>query len=402
MSVGRNPIIRKIKGALKKNANIKEAGRAVLDAWRGLYMRWAMLTGKIDKNKVVFSCLMARTYGDNLKPISEMLHEMRPEAKIVWMFRDCAAKKDIVPDYVIMRDPISLAGLKEYATARVWVDNFTLRSYYKRKIGRQFYLNTWHGDRAFKKYAYDAFPDGPKRIEETCDIILAGSEFGKKVMRSAFRYNGELLTAGSPRNDCLVNWDPAHAAAIREKLGIAQDTKLLIYCPTFRDSSINEKFHAGVDLEKALTDLERVTGDRWKCLFRAHHLAVGGLDISANDRFIDMSKYEDMADLLVISDALITDYSSAAMDFCLLGKPVFIYQDDLEDYTTKDRQLHFRMEDSPFLVAHDQAELTRLIETTDAEKARENCKAICDFFGFIETGEAAKRSCEQIIKWMDL
>ena len=260
-----------------------------------------------------------------------------------------------MPDYVEMCDPITLKGLREYATARVWVDNFTLRPYYRRKIGRQFYLNTWHGDRAFKKYAYDAFPDGPKRVEETCDLMLAGSEFGKKVMRSAFRYNGELLTAGSPRNDCLVNWDAEKAAAIRDRLNIPRDVKLLIYCPTFRDSTINEAFRGGVDLEKALDDLERRTGDRWLCLFRAHHLAYGGLALTENERFLDMTKYEDMADLLMISDALITDYSSAAMDFCLLGKPVFIYQDDLEDYTSHDRQLHFRMEDSPFLVAHDQA-----------------------------------------------
>lgn len=401
MSLGRNPIIVKIKGILKKNAGIKDAGRAVLDAWRGAYMRFARAVYPHDSKKVVFSCLISRTYGDNLKPISEMLHEMRPDANIVWMFRDCAAKKSIVPDYVTMRDPISLAGLRDYATARVWVDNFTLRSYYKRKIGKQFYLNTWHGDRAFKKYAYDAFPDGPKRIEETCDAMVAGSEFGKKVMRSAFRYKGELITAGCPRNDCLVNPDPAKIAEIRRMLGISDGVKLLIYCPTFRDSTINQKFRAGVDLEKALDDLERVTGDKWQCLFRAHHLAVGGLDLSANDRFLDMSKYEDMADLLLISDALITDYSSAAMDFCLKGKPVFIYQDDIESYTSNDRQLHFRMEDSPFLVAHTQEELTRLIETTDAAKARENCDAIAAFFGFIETGAATRACCEKIIEWLD-
>lgn len=398
--MGRNRIITGIKRKLKKNAALKDAGRAALDAWRGLYIRAARAIHGIDGNKVVFSCFISRTYGDNLKPISETLHEMRPETKIVWMFREPESKKDIVPDYVELRDPITLKGLREYATARVWVDNFTLRPYYRRKIGEQFYLNTWHGDRAFKKYAYDAFPDGPKRVEETCDLMLAGSEFGKRVMRSAFRYKGELLCAGSPRNDCLVNWDAERAGAIRDGLGIPRDLKLLIYCPTFRDSSINEAFRGGVDLEKALNDLERKTGARWLCLFRAHHLAYGGLALTENERFLDMTNYEDMADLLMISDALITDYSSAAMDFCLLGKPIFIYQDDLDAYTANDRQLHFRMEDSPFLVAHDQAELTSLIERTGDDEARENCRDICEYFGFMETGEAAKRCCDRIIQWM--
>ena len=390
-----------MKQALKHNRWLFDSALWVLEGFRSCYMAAARAILPHDSDKIVFSSLMARTYGDNLKPISEMLHEMRPQANIVWMFREPDSKKAIVPEYVKLCRVDSLKGLAEYATARVWVDNFTLRRYYKRRMGKQFYLNTWHGDRAFKKFAYDAFPDSPRRIEETCDIMLAGSEFGKKLMRSAFRYNGELLVAGGPRNDCLVNWDPSHAASIREKLGIAPQTKLLIYCPTFRDHTINQAFKGGIDLERALDDLERVTGEEWKCLFRAHHLAAGGLALKEGGRLIDMSKYEDMADLLVISDALVTDYSSAAMDFCLLGKSVYIYQDDLEDYTTNDRALHFRMEDSPFWVAHDQSELTALIESATAESAAENCQAICDYFGFIETGEATKRCCEKIIEWME-
>lgn len=392
--------MRRIKDLLKHNRQAFSAALSLLEGARGLTLRAARTFKGIDANKVVFSSLIARTYGDNLKPISEMLHAMRPETDIVWMFRD-VSKKAIVPDYVRVVKAESAAALREYGTAKVWVDNFTLRRYYRHKKGRQFYMNTWHGDRAFKKYAYDAFPDSPRRVEEDCDIMLAGSEFGKKVMRSAFRYNGELLVAGSPRNDCLVNWTPEAADALRDKMGISRNVKLLIYCPTFRDSTINEAFKGGIDLEKMLDDLERVTGDEWKCLFRAHHLARGGLALNESGRLIDMSGYEDMADLLMISDALVTDYSSAAMDFCLLGKPVYIYQDDIDDYTSNDRQLHFPMETSPFWTAHDQEELTALIEATTEENARENCRAICDFFGFIETGRATEKCCEQIIKWLD-
>ena len=115
---------------------------------------------------------------------------------------------------------------------------------------------------------------------------------------------------------------------------------------------------------------------------------------------LDMTGYEDMADLLLISDALITDYSSAAMDFCLLNRPIFLYQDDLEDYTHNDRGLHFSMEDSPFLVAKNQRELTELIEKTGPEQAAENCRAIEAFFGFHETGRATEKVCEKIMEWM--
>ena len=401
MSIGRNPLITKLTVYFKRKGALKVVTRWLLETGRTLYIRLTRLFRGIDRDKIVFSSLMARSYSDNLKPISECLHEMRPQAKIVWMFRDPEGKKGVVPDYVIRRDPISLAGLREYATARVWVDNFTLGHYLKRRIGSQFYINTWHGDRAFKKIAYDAFPDQRIRIEETCDLVLAGSTFGEKMMRSAFRYSGDMLVAGSPRNDCLVNYDPQRALKIREKLNIAPDTKLLIYCPTFRDALKWKAFENTLNLEQALDDLERVTGEKWECLFRAHHLALGGLAIKEGGRLRDVTSYEDMADLLQISDALLTDYSSAAMDFCLLEKPIFLYQDDVEDYTTNNRQLYHPMEELPFLVAHNQAELTALIEQTDSEKARENCRAIMDFYGFRESGEATRRVCERIIRWME-
>ena len=189
------------------------------------------------------------------------------------------------------------------------------------------------------------------------------------------------------------------AAAIK-KIGVEEGTRLLIFCPTFRDSSRQTALKSGVDLEKALDDLERVTGAKWKCLFRAHHLHTAGLALKESGRMLDMTGYEDMADLLLISDALITDYSSAAMDFCLLNRPIFLYQDDLEDYTHNDRGLHFSMEDSPFLVAKNQRELTELIEKTGPEQAAENCRAIEAFFGFHETGRATEKVCEKIMEWM--
>lgn len=384
-----------------KRSPVKGIGRFFLETFRTLYMLANRAIRGIDRDKIVFSSFNARTYGDNLKPVSEKLHEMRPKAKIVWMFREPASKKALVPDYVALRDPISLAGLREYATARAWVDNFTLPRYLKRRIGSQFYLNTWHGDRAFKKIAYDAFPERRLRIEETCDLMLAGSEFGKRMMRSAFRFEGELLAAGGPRNDALVKNDQAQKAAIREKLSVPADAKLCIYCPTFRDSTRLVAFHCPIDLEAALDALEKKTGDKWLCLFRAHQLAKGGLDLKSGGRLLDATGYEDMADLLLVSDALITDYSSAAMDFALTGRPIFLYQDDVDEYVARDRRLYFDVADSPFLVARDMEGLLKLIEETDDRAARENCAAIMDYFGFIETGRATERVCERIVQWME-
>lgn len=401
MALGRLKPIYRLKTIVKRREGVIKASlRWCLETYRTLYMRLCRVFLGVDKNKIVFSCFNARSYGDNLKPISEALHDIMPGADIVWAFRDPKGKKAVIPEYVRAVDPITLNGLRQYATARVWVDNFTLPRFYKRRMGAQFYLNTWHGDRAFKKIAYDMFPNRRLRLEESCDIMLAGSEFGVKLIKSAFRYKGEILCEGCPRNDILVKNDADKKHAVRKTLGIPDGARLMIYAPTFRDYKRGDKIDTGVDLPRALSALEKSTGDNWLCLFRAHHLALGGLNIEESDKLINVMRYEDMADLLLISDAIITDYSSSAMDFAILGGRVLIYQADIDDYIARNRELYYRMEDTPFLTAKNNDELEEIILRLDDALARENCARIAEYFGFKETGRAAEAAAQRIAEWM--
>ena len=366
---------------------------------RNVQMRRVYRRGRIDPMKVVFSSFRAATYSDNPKCISEKLHEMYPQAKIVWLLADPKAKRDIVPDYVRIVKGEFDSFMPELATARVWVDNFAKFPYLYLDREKQVYLNTWHGDRAFKKIGYDVVEKQDYRLEQDCHAMIAGSDFGAKMMRSAFAFKGDLLDYGCPRNDRLVNYSQAEADAIRDRLGISRDVRLLLYAPTFRDSIANDKAQsATMDLKRTLSALEQKTGEKWMCLFRAHYLQLLGLDLKeSQDRLIDMTRYEDMSDLLLISDALLTDYSSCAMDFCLLGRPIYLFQSDIEEYTTKDRAMYFDMKDTPFFVASTQAELEALIARVDADMARENCRQICDYFGFHETGRATEEVCKYLI-----
>lgn len=351
----------------------------------------------IDHRKIVFMSFRGRSYNDNPRVISERLHERCPEAKIVWIFKDNVYQemKKIVPDYVQCLNTSARRRLIELATARVWVDNFTkdlfLRNHPR---GRQFYIQTWHGDRPIKKICYDL--NTPfYRIEEECDLVLTGSELGQKVYRTAFRYKGEYMNMGSPRNDILVRNDPIEAAAVREKLGVEPDTKLLLYAPTYRETSDIIPKEAQMDLQRTL-DLLESRGEKWKCLYRAHYLSKG-IDIDSDARLIDVSQYDNMSDLLLISDMLLTDYSSCAMDFCLLDRPVFMFMADYDDYLAS-REVYYDPHDTPLLIAHTQAELENLIRTTDAKAAKANCAAIRQWYGITETGHATDAVCDYIIE----
>jgi len=352
----------------------------------------------IDRNKVVFQSFSGRSYSDNPRIISERLHERRPQTEIVWLFRGPALRdvRDRVPDYVRCMDKYSRRSWIELATARVWVDNFTkaveLRGFPR---DRQFYVQTWHGDRPIKKIGYDATDSMPYRLEEECSLVVTGSEFGKRMYRTAFRYGGEYLNVGAPRNDILARNDPADVARVRAKIGVPEGVKLLLYAPTYREDYGAIRKEAQMDLGRVLKLLER-DGDRWLCLYRAHYLSAG-IDMDAvKDRLIDMTRYEDMSELLLVSDMLLTDYSSCAMDYCLLDRPVFMYMADYDEYMAS-RPLYYDPHDTPLLIAHDQRQLEALILATDAGAAARNCADIRAWYGMNETGRATDAVCDYII-----
>lgn len=397
-------IYQNIRKRVLENERIYPLAWKMVHAYRTLLMKTAQMVKGIDGNKVTFSSFQAKAYNDNPRYISEMLHQMRPDTKIVWLWRkDVNLEKLATPDYVRNVYAISFRGLLEQATARVWVDNVK-KSESLYISPKQFYVNTWHGDRGFKRVGADNNKLNMRhpRLEKKCSMMLAGSDFGENVYRTAFDYQGEVMKAGCPRNDLLINPDPAVADKVRKGLGIPADARVLIYAPTFRDTSRKDKQHSGLDILRTLKCFEETTGEKWVCLFRAHYMASQGLDFEQlKGRIIDATRWPEMAELLLIGDALISDYSSCTCDFTLTRRPAFLYIEDLDDYTGKDRELYFDLEKSPFLLARNMEELEALIRTTDAEKAREVAQQLDAFYKTCETGHATRSACEYIIDKLD-
>ena len=380
---------------------IREQLRELKKLYRRASIWFYRVRDGVDKDKVVFSSFQGRNYNDNPRFISERLHERCPQAKIVWLFRLDAIPhaREIVPDYVKIVRARTTEAFHELATARVWVDNFTKNNLLRHKKGQQFYIQTWHGDRPVKKICYDEpeWSKKPYRIEERADRVLTGSTFGEKLYRTAFRYHGEYIAEGAPRNDMLVRCDPDEIRAVRQKLGIPEGVKLLMYAPTYRDYDVVVPKRAQMDLSRTLDALEKKTGDRWLCLFRAHYKSEG-IDLDAvKDRIVDVTHYDEMADLLLAADMVLTDYSTAATDFILSNRPALFFVADWAEYTAS-RQVYYDVHDAPFLLAEDQPALEKLIEGLTEEKILQNCRDICRYFGIYETGRATDAVCDYIIE----
>ena len=359
-----------------------------------------MQMGGIRKNTVTFISF-GGGYACNPRAVSEALHAADASVEIRWILSK--DKAGSVPDYVqVVPKESESAFLRALATTPVLVTNSVLPLVHKAE--GQMFIQLWHGDKAFKKILYDVTSDRKSPVYESfdgyCDLAVTGSEYGERQFRSAFRYRGRILKKGTPRDDCLINPDPDRVSEIRQRLGVPSDTSILLYAPTLRRQYANsgEKQEIQeIDLAHTLTKLTEKTGKIWVCAVRAHPAMKGLTGFDPESGILDLSQYPDMADLLLVADALITDYSSCAGDFALTGRLLLLYQPDIKDYLEKDRSLYFAMADSPYLVAHNQTELDRLIENTTSEQAKEIDQAVLDFYGNYETGHAAQAVAEEIL-----
>ena len=389
-------------GGIKKRPKLKEWSLAIIGTFRKSYMLLANKVIGINRNKIVFISFDGKSYSDNPKAISEKLHELYPKFEIVWIFNNLEGKRKIVPDYVRCVKRGSYRALKELATAKFWVDNFC-KSIDIYKCKKQVYIQTWHGDRGFKKILYDStfISNRDKYIEEDiCDLAVSGSDFADRVYKTAFNYNGEILKVGCPRNDMLIKNDSRLKDSIRRFLNIEQKVKILLYAPTLRREASNKKTTqslGNIDLQVIINEIEKNTNKPWICFLRAHSAVAGLSNIPKGDKFIDVSSYEDMSDLLMISDMLITDYSSSAGDFALLHRPIILFQNDREVFIKNDRALYFDIDESPFIIAKCEKDIIDIVGKLNRDLAYQNCKDILEFYGTNETGRAAEELVKYII-----
>ncbi|RIM56428.1 CDP-glycerol glycerophosphotransferase family protein, partial [Staphylococcus arlettae] len=145
----------------------------------------------------------------------------------------------------------------------------------------------------------------------------------------------DILEIGYPRNDILVNRanDEALQQEIREELNIPEGKKIVMYAPTWRDDEFIKKGKYTFELKIDLPKLQAALGDDYVILLRMHYLIANAMDLNGFEDFaIDVSHYDDISRLYLISDALITDYSSVMFDYGILKRPQFFFAYDIEKY----------------------------------------------------------------------
>ena len=349
----------------------------------------------VKSKRALFLSFRGKQYSCNPRAISEKLGSIAGgRVEIVWAFHEPERFRKLVPQGVKV---ISDRGFKfiYYAlTSRVVCTN----TYYKPHIPRrraQFYLRTWHGGGAYKKVSYPKGLMGRyiRLQQQGASLYLSSSEaFTKMTLRESFGYKGEVLEAGMPRNDPLVNGDWRRIAEnVRRELGL-EGKKICLYAPTYREK--DKKVPKVPDAERLRDALKERFGGEWVLLSRGHHADKNGVPFASD---MDVSAYPDMQPLLMAADALITDYSSCIWDAALVPKSVFLFVPDIDEYLS-DRDFYTPIDTWGFPVSKDDDALISNILAFDEAAYQKRVSAALAKLGNRETGRASLLAAERIMR----
>ena len=404
-----------IKKVIKSNKMLYSISNSLIVFIRKCYYIYSCKKNTIDDHMIIFESFMGRNYADSGKAIYEaMLNDPYfSNFQFIWSFKNPESKKNIKElERAILIKHRSFEYYKYYSKAKYIISNSRIDTIIKKREG-QVYIQTWHGT-PLKRLGYD-IPVGDNALhsqEELCHLykldaqrysyLLSPSRFTSEKLTSAFNLpinnpNVEIIEEGYPRNDFLSTFDEEDINRIKKDLGIDNiDKKVILYAPTWRDNQYKDggySFKLEIDFDKLKEELS----NEYIILFRAHYFISNAFDFSKYEGFIyNVSNYDNVNDLYVISDLLITDYSSVFFDYSILKRPIIFYMYDLKDYQDVIRGFYISLDDLCGPIVENEDDLIKEIRKDfvyDMKYQDFNNK-----FTYLDDGHASERVINRIFK----
>ena len=363
------------------------------------------LKDKLNENMVFFESFFGKSYTGNPKYIYEAMLKMGLDKKYTFVWSYSGENKDIIPGNPIIVERFKAGDYYKYlALSKYWVNNIIFPIHYKRK--GNIYLQTWHGT-PLKKLGYDITIPGPEvegrenfySESRNWDYLISSNTYSTEIFKRAFKFEKDVLELGYPINDIFFEENGEKIKKLKEKFDLPMDKKIILYAPTWKDDEKNDSWEHYFNLEIDLERLHEKFSDEYIILLKMHHLVSENLKIaeSMKDFAIDLSNYDDIQELYILSDILITDYSSVFFDYAHSRRPILFFVPDLEHYISNVRGLYLNMEtDMPGPIIKDNDYLIECLENIDdvKEEFKEKYDEFYEEFCSICKGH----SSEEIIK----
>lgn len=403
----------------KENILFRRIIKFSLNLYKKLRYLMYYLTNKVDNKIILFESFMGRAYSDSQKALyKEMLKDdFFKDFTFVWAFKYPEQYKYLESDNTVLIKYGSKEFLEYMSKAKYWITNSRLPEYLIKKK-EQKYIQCWHGT-PLKRLGFDIAVEGgnalntmkeiKEKYEEDAkryDYMLSPSAFCTEKFTSAFnlkklKKEDIMIEEGYPRNDYLLKHTKEDVDRLKENLGIPKDKKVILYAPTWRDNQhttgVGYTYNLNLDFDKLRKKIEK----DYVIVFRTHYFVSNSFNFEKYKGFIfDMSNHDDVNECYVISDIIITDYSSVFFDYANLKRPMLFYMYDLEEYQGKLRDFYFGLEELPGPIVQTQEELENEILNIDKyeEKYKDKYTKFNNKFNYLDDGEAAKRVIERIFK----
>ena len=298
------------------------------------------------------------TSGSAVRVVLATAHSPRLAGNLAAIADDLATRHPEIPVVTIAHRPASgargrvgaawqaVVAAYHLATARVFiVDDYFFPIYVIQPRAGTTIIQTWHACGAFKKVGYSVLDKSfgvdealasRVRIHSNYDVCLVASQSAAPHYAEAFRQPLDRFVSrlGIPRTDVFFGEERLARTreAVRRRYGLTDGRRVVLYAPTFRGDSVTDaRATDDLDLDAAARDARRRTTSCSSGCTRSS--ARGRASARELEGFaIDVSDHPDINELMLVSDVLVTDYSSAIYEFALLGRPMVFFAPDYEAY----------------------------------------------------------------------
>lgn len=285
------------------------------------------------------------SFGDNIFYTVRSIRDLSDEEIIIIKDKSCHYQFDraickVLPFGMITHPIAYLQSIYHLATATtILVDNyFGFLAVTDFKKGTTC-IQLWHAAGAIKKFGLQnphnksRTPKAIQRFQKVYnrfDYTIVGSENMVNIFKESFNISEDsILRTGIPRTDIFYDLNEKRRIynQMKSLYSQIQNKKVILYAPTFRGHRLNHP-----ELAFDLKRLYEALSDDYILMIKQHPSVSFELNEKYNGFMIDVSDYYDINHLLLITDLLITDYSSVAFEFALLEKPMIFYAYDIKEY----------------------------------------------------------------------
>lgn len=362
------------------------------------------------KNLIIFESFLGKQYSDNPRAIYEYLKKHHHEYEMVWS-ADPRFEQGFLESRVPYVKRFSVRWLFLMARARFWVTNSRMPLWIP-KPKHTIYLQTWHGT-PLKRLVFDmkevlmpgttteAYKEHFYQESRNWDYLISPNRYSTEIFKRAFKFEKEVIESGYPRNDIFYKPERIEIARkFKETHQLPMDKKVILYAPTWRDNQYYQIGKYKLDLHLDLGKLKKELGDEYIIILRMHYLVAENFNLDSYKGFAyNFSRHEDIQELYLISDVLITDYSSVFFDYANLKRPMIFFAYDIDEYKEDIRGFYFDFEKNapgPIVKTTDEV-IEAIKKLSEPNQFTSKLNEFYQQFCYLEDGHAASRVVKEVI-----